>query len=114
MRTYTIIGGVNGVGKSSFTGILKEQRSDLGIIVDVDKITADLGGNALAGGKAALKKIRDCIDKGVSFTQETTLSGRHTEATARELVSCPAVLYRPGQRRRKRFPYCKPCEAWRA
>ena len=86
MRTYTIIGGVNGVGKSSFTGLLKEQRSDLGIIIDVDKITAELGGNALAGGRAALKKIRDCIDKGISFTQETTLSGRHTEATARELV----------------------------
>lgn len=86
MRTYTIIGGVNGVGKSSFTGILKEQRSDLGILIDVDKITAELGGNALAGGKAALKKIQECIDKGVSFTQETTLSGRRTEATARELV----------------------------
>lgn len=80
MRTYTIIGGVNGVGKSSFTGILKEQRSDLGFIIDVDKITAELG------GKDALKKIQDCIDKGISFTQETTLSGRHTEATARELV----------------------------
>ena len=25
MRTYTIIGGVNGVGKSSFTGVLKEE-----------------------------------------------------------------------------------------
>ena len=58
MRTYTIIGGVNGVGKSSFTGLLKEQRSDLGIIIDVDKITAELGGNTLAGGRAALKKIR--------------------------------------------------------
>ena len=86
MRTYTIIGGVNGVGKSSFTGILKEQRSDLGILIDVVKITAELGGNTLAGDKAALKKIRDCIDRGISFTQETTLSGRHTEATARELV----------------------------
>ena len=86
MRTYTIIGGVNGVGKSSFTGILKEQRSDLGILIDVVKITAELGGNTLAGDKAALKKIRDCIDRGISFTQETTLSGRHTESTARELV----------------------------
>lgn len=64
MKIYTIIGGVNGVGKSSFTGILKEQRSDLGILIDVDKITAELGGNALAGGKAALKKINECIEKG--------------------------------------------------
>ena len=53
MRTYTIIGGVNGVGKSSFTGVLKERCTDLGMIIDVDKITAELGGNAIAGGKAA-------------------------------------------------------------
>lgn len=84
MKTYTIIGGVNGVGKSSFTGVLKEQSTDLGIIIDVDKITAELGGNALAGGRIAVQKIRDCLDKGISFTQETTLSGRKTEATARE------------------------------
>ena len=84
MKVYTIIGGVNGVGKSSFTGVLKGSRSDLGIIVDVDKITAELGAGALAGGKAALKKINECIDKGVSFTQETTLSGRKTEATTKQ------------------------------
>lgn len=85
MKTYTIIGGVNGVGKSSFTGVLKERSTDLGIIVDVDKITAELGGNALAGGKAALRRIRECIDKGVSFTQETTLSGHRTETTAKQV-----------------------------
>ncbi len=27
MKTYTIIGGVNGVGKSSFTGVLAEYRN---------------------------------------------------------------------------------------
>ena len=85
MKTYTIIGGVNGVGKSSFTGVLKEHSTDLGVIVDVDRITAELGGNALTGGKAALRKIRECIDKGVSFAQETTLSGYKTEATAKQV-----------------------------
>ena len=85
MKTYTIIGGVNGVGKSSFTGVLKERSTDLGMIVDVDKITAELGGNALAGDKAALRKINECIDKGISFTQETTLSDRKTESTAKEV-----------------------------
>ena len=54
MKNYTIIGGVNGVGKSSFTGVLKERSTDLGVIVDVDKITAELGGNALAGGSIAV------------------------------------------------------------
>ena len=85
MKTYTIIGGVNGVGKSSFTGVLKERSTDLGVIVDVDKITAELYRNALAGGKAALRKINECIEKGISFTQETTLSGRKTEATAKQV-----------------------------
>lgn len=85
MKVYTIIGGVNGVGKSSFTGVLKEQSTNLGIIVDVDKITAELGAGTIAGGKAALKKINECIEKGISFTQETTLSGRKTEITAKEV-----------------------------
>lgn len=93
MRTYTIIGGVNGVGKSSFTGVLKERCTDLGTIIDVDKITAELGGNALAGGKAALKKINECIRKGVSFTQEAPLSEWHTEATAREVVEKGYIGY---------------------
>lgn len=84
MKTYTIIGGVNGTGKSSLTGVLKTQLTDLGRIIDVDKITAQNGGSAIQGGKIALDRIRDCLNKGLSFTQETTLSGRKTEATAQE------------------------------
>ena len=37
MKTYTIVGGVNGVGKSSLTGVLKSRTTDLGVIVDVDR-----------------------------------------------------------------------------
>ena len=85
MKTYTIIGGVNGVGKSSFTGVLKERCEDLGQIIDVDKMTAELGAGTLAGGKAALTRIETCIEKQVSFTQETTLSGYRTEATAKRV-----------------------------
>ena len=84
MKTYTIIGGVNGTGKSSLTGVLKTQTNDLGRIIDVDKITAENGGSAIQGGKIALERIRTCLDKGISFTQETTLSGRKTELTAQE------------------------------
>ena len=85
MKIYTIIGGVNGVGKSSFTGVLKEQTTDLGVIIDVDKITAELGGDLLIGGKASINKIDDCIAKRISFTQETTLSGRRIENTAKKV-----------------------------
>jgi len=42
MKRYTIIAGVNGAGKSSLTGALKAERSDLGIIIDVDKISAEM------------------------------------------------------------------------
>ena len=36
MKTYTIIGGVNGTGKSSLSGVLKS-REKLGYIINVDK-----------------------------------------------------------------------------
>jgi predicted ABC-type ATPase len=55
MKTYTLIGGVNGVGKSSLSGVLSGESSDLGIIIDTDKITAELGGDKLAGGKLVTK-----------------------------------------------------------
>jgi len=84
MKIYTIIGGVNGAGKSSLTGVLKNRMNDLGIIVDVDKITAQLGKGAIEGGKEAIRMIDDCMNKGVNFTQETTLAGQRIERTARQ------------------------------
>ena len=84
MKSYTIIGGVDGAGKSSLVGALKALRTDLGQIIGEDTLTAQNGGSAIQGGKIALERIRECLDKGLSFTQETTLSGRKTEATAAE------------------------------
>jgi len=82
IRTYTIIGGINGTGKSSFTGVLKTQTDDLGEIIDVDKITADNSITPLEGGKTALRKINEFLIDKISFTQETTLAGKRTEITA--------------------------------
>lgn len=67
MKLYTIIGGVNGCGKSSLTGALKAERSDLGTVLDGDRPST----------------IDECLEMGVSFTQETTLSGTRTERTIR-------------------------------
>ena len=83
MKIHTIIGGLDGVGKSSFTGILKPLTTDLGMIVDIDKITDQLGGKAMEGGKRAIHIMENCIRDGVSFTQETTLSGHRSKAAAR-------------------------------
>lgn len=82
MKIYTIIAGVNGTGKSSLTGALKAERTDLGCIIDVDKLTAQCG-DYLTAGRTAVAKIDDCIERGICFTQETTLSGARTERTVR-------------------------------
>lgn len=82
MKLYTIIGGVNGCGKSSLTGTLKAERNDLGTIIDPDKLSAKLGGYG-AGGRAAVEKINECLAKGLNLTQETTLAGARTERTIR-------------------------------
>lgn len=83
MKTFTIIGGVNGAGKSSLTGVLKGQLKDLGIIIDVYKLAAaKAGGDNLKGGRIAVRRIQDCLDKGICFTQETTLNGFTTAKRA--------------------------------
>ena len=82
MKTYTIIGGVNGTGKSSLTGVLKTQTKDLGWIIDSDLIAAQNSGSAIQGEKIVMERTQECLQKGVNFTQETTLSGRKTEIIA--------------------------------
>jgi len=86
VKKYTIIGGVNGVGKSSLTGVLVRKNSDLGLVIDTDKINAEYGGDRIKGGKEAIRLIDECIRKGISFTQETTLSGVRTLKTIRRAI----------------------------
>ena len=74
MKTYTIIAGVNGAGKSSLTGVLRH----------VDKLAAANGGNNILAGRLAIERIRSCLKRGICFTQETTLSGSLTAHTARQ------------------------------
>lgn len=81
---YTIIAGVNGVGKSSFTGVLKAERSDLGYIIDVDKIAIDRGCSAIESGRIAVTKIDEFLSGNISFGQETTLSGLRVEKKVKE------------------------------
>lgn len=81
MKIYTIIGGVNGVGKSSLTGALSSDHPDFGQIIDTDSITAKNAGDKLKGGKIAIKMLNDALEKGINITQETTLSGVKTLKT---------------------------------
>lgn len=75
MKIYTLIGGVNGAGKSSLTGSMRYTRSDFGVVVDPDMLTVQCGGDEYEGGKLAVERIENALKDGVNFTQETTLSG---------------------------------------
>lgn len=95
MKRYTIIGGVNGVGKSSLYGALTSDglgtADGFGTIIDPDKIIARLGGDKTEGGKEVVRIIGKCLENGVSFTQETTLSGKKTVKT---VLSAKKLGYR--------------------
>lgn len=84
MKIYTIIGGVNGAGKSSLTGVLRAERSDLGYIIDVDKLAAQERGDNLKAARIAIARIHRFIEGGITFSQETTLSGHMVEHTIKE------------------------------
>lgn len=56
MAVYTLIAGVDGVGKTSFLGALVGCAKDIGVVVQDD-----------------LCKISECIRNGVSFVRKSTL-----------------------------------------
>ncbi|MFT9076339.1 hypothetical protein [Ethanoligenens sp.] len=96
MKIYTLIGGVNGSGKSSLTGVLNADRNDLGAIVDPDKIAMEEQYSTVGAGKAAIRRIESYLHDGITFTQETTLSGRrvvNTVKRAKELGYLVRLFY---------------------
>ena len=86
MKKYTIVAGVNGAGKSSLTGVLRTEMTNLGKIVDVDKMIVRCGGNVIEGGKKSIELIDECLEKEISFTQETTLSGHRILNTVKKAI----------------------------
>ena len=61
MKVCTLIGGVDGAGKSSLTGSLRSERSDFGVIVDHDKLTFQCGGDEYEGGTPAVERIERAL-----------------------------------------------------
>ena len=84
MKYYTMIGGVNGTGKSSLSGVLRRQLTDMGIIIDPDNIAAQEKCDRITAGKIAIEKVQECLKKEVNFSQETTLSGQRTLKTIKK------------------------------
>ncbi len=77
MSVYTIIAGVNGTGKSSLRGVLEGENAITKNTVDTHMIAKEINNDLVKAARIAAAKIKDCLDKNISFTQETTLSG-HT------------------------------------
>lgn len=84
-KVYTVIGGVNGAGKSSLTGVLKKERDDLGMIIDIDKMALLNGWAPIQAGKQALALMENYCERGISFTQETTLSSHQVGKMVRKV-----------------------------
>ena len=79
MKRYIIVAGTNGVGKST----LYETQDSLKNTawVNTDDIVRSFGNwtnisDVTKAGKIAIQRIREYFEKGVSFSQETTLCGR--------------------------------------
>ncbi len=70
MKTYTIIAGADGTGRTSLLGVLKVLRTDLGHIIDDD----------------FAQDVQDYLQKGVDFTLKTTLSGPLAAQTAQQAL----------------------------
>lgn len=93
MKYYTIIAGVNGVGKSTMTGLLTTQLHNMGIILDADIISRNQRqGSIISSGKAVLKKIDECLEKRICFTQETTLAGHSILKTVQRASSLDYLI----------------------
>ena len=82
MPTYTIFAGVNGAGKTTLYSTLIQENHDFGVRVNSDEIVISSGGDwrdksdQAKAMKMAVKLIKDCMNKGISFNQETTLTGK--------------------------------------
>lgn len=80
-QTYFIIAGVNGAGKSTIYGIIKDKYNG-SIYINPDIIAARINQDVekahFEAGKISVQLIKECIKNKESFVQETTLSGRST------------------------------------
>jgi hypothetical protein len=63
MKTYTIVGGIDGTGKSSLIGVLKAERNDLGNIIDIDKLASKNAGNDLKAAEIGITEIWYFLNK---------------------------------------------------
>ena len=78
-KIFTLFAGVNGAGKSTLFSV--DTAADLGVRLNTDEIVKERGWDwrdasaQLRAGRELLPRQKECLEQGVSFNQETTLSG---------------------------------------
>lgn len=78
-KIYTLFAGVNGAGKSTLFSV--DTAANLGVRLNTDEIVKERGWDwrdasaQLRAGRELLRRQKECLEKGISFNQETTLSG---------------------------------------
>lgn len=87
-KYYSVFAGVNGAGKST---LYHSKNSYIGFgRVNADEILREFGGDwkdqrdQFKSGKIALARIKEYFEKGISFTQETTLASKNVIRNARK------------------------------
>lgn len=78
-KTYNIIAGINGAGKTSLYSVISKEY-DLGQRVNIDELVKAQGDWTdtllqIKSGRTAMRLINEYIEKGITFHQETTLPG---------------------------------------
>ena len=81
MPTYTIFAGVNGCGKTSIYKSVYYEENKGEKRINTDEMVARIGSwkdntLQLKCAREAVKLIKEYIEKGISFNQETTLCGK--------------------------------------
>jgi len=80
MKKYIIYAGVNGAGKSTL--YQTTHYKDTMKRINTDEILRSFGdwrkpGDIMAAGKTAVKSLKEYLEEGITFNQETTLCGRN-------------------------------------
>ncbi|WP_336765604.1 zeta toxin family protein [Paenibacillus sp. USHLN196] len=75
----TVFAGTNGAGKSTLTRNFNDQ---FGEVIDPDAIAKTINPRhpesvSPSAGREAIKRVRECIQNGKSFSIETTLAGKN-------------------------------------
>lgn len=81
MRTYTLFAGVNGAGKTSIYKSVYYKNNKNEARINTDEMVARIGSwqddnLQMKCAREAVKLIRRYFNEGISFNQETTLSGK--------------------------------------